>query len=69
MEYLDGGDLSTYVGQPFPEAEAARIARQLLEGLSFMHRSGFAHRDLKPKVVNDFAKVGLDLLILGRMFW
>jgi serine/threonine protein kinase len=63
MEYLDGGDLSTYISQAFQEAEAARIARQLLEGLNFMHRSGFAHRDLKPKVMNDFPDIGLDLLI------
>jgi serine/threonine protein kinase len=53
MEYLEGGDLQRYIGRDvFPETEALAISRQLLEGLKFMHRNGFAHRDLKPKVYN-----------------
>ncbi|VUC36619.1 unnamed protein product [Clonostachys rosea] len=48
MEYMENGDLQEYLSVPFPEAEVKEIASQLLEGLSFMHENGFAHRDLKP---------------------
>lgn len=55
MEYLELGDLSTYLYRkppvpPLPEAEAKEIAYQILEGLHMMHENGFAHRDLKPNV-------------------
>jgi serine/threonine protein kinase len=52
MEYLEHGDLLTYLHQrpPLPEAEAKHIAYQILDGLSLMHENGFAHRDLKPNV-------------------
>ncbi|CAH0004410.1 unnamed protein product [Clonostachys byssicola] len=48
MEYLPRGDLSRYLKNPLPEAEASLIVLQLLEGLEIMHRNKFAHRDLKP---------------------
>ncbi|VUC30281.1 unnamed protein product [Clonostachys rosea] len=48
MEYLEHGDLQKYLTRPFSEAEAAPIVAQVLEGLQFMHSSGFVHRDLKP---------------------
>ena len=50
MEYLPYGDLHHYLGQPLPELEGQQIVSQILEGLDFMHDSGFAHRDLKPAV-------------------
>ena len=50
MEFFSEGDLSRYLGSPFPEQEAQSIAAQILEGLQFMHRHNFAHRDLKPDV-------------------
>ncbi|CAH0004472.1 unnamed protein product [Clonostachys byssicola] len=49
MEYMEHGDLQNYLGRPFPEAEVQQIVGQLLEGLDFMHASGFIHRDLKPR--------------------
>ena len=30
---------------------AKLLARQLLEGLDFMHKNGIAHRDIKPEVL------------------
>ena len=50
MEYLPDGDLHKYLGSPLPEKEGQHIVFQILEGLEFMHDSGFAHRDLKPAV-------------------
>jgi len=33
----------------FTEAEAARIIRQILEAVSYLHKKGVAHRDIKPE--------------------
>ncbi|KAJ5461269.1 Tetratricopeptide-like helical [Penicillium daleae] len=51
MEYLEIGDLFTYLHQtpPLPETEAKDIAYQILDGLGMMHQNSFAHRDLKPQ--------------------
>ncbi|KAJ5366512.1 Tetratricopeptide-like helical [Penicillium brevicompactum] len=53
MEYLEIGDLATYLDRrpptsPLPENEAQQIAYQILHGLNMMHCHDFAHRDLKP---------------------
>ena len=53
MEYLPNGDLHKYLGSPLPESEGQNIVSQVLEGLNFMHRDGFTHRDLKPAVSLD----------------
>ena len=53
MDYFPLGDLETYLrnrDQPLPEVEVQQIILQLLEGLEFMHKSKFAHRDMKPAV-------------------
>ena len=50
MEYLKHGDLQHNLDKPLPEAEAQEITFQVLEGLNFMHKSDYAHRDLKPGV-------------------
>lgn len=50
MEFLEHGDLQKYLGLPLQEIECQEIVFQILEGLEFMHQSGFTHRDLKPAV-------------------
>jgi serine/threonine protein kinase len=54
MEYFPLGDLQNYLSLPLPESEVKQITSQVLEGLSFMHDNGFAHRDLKPTVSLEF---------------
>ncbi|KAF2463303.1 kinase-like protein [Lindgomyces ingoldianus] len=50
MEYLNHGDLQTYLNQipRLSEPEGREITFQILEGLHCMHQNEFAHRDLKP---------------------
>ncbi|XP_014516610.1 serine/threonine-protein kinase MHK isoform X1 [Vigna radiata var. radiata] len=46
--------------KPFSEEEIRCFVRQMLEGLSHMHKKGFFHRDLKPEnllVSNDVLKI------------
>lgn len=52
MEYCEYGDLRQYLQQhgKLPEAEVQDITRQILVGVSLMHKAGFAHRDIKPAV-------------------
>lgn len=50
MEYLEHGDLQKHLLRPIGEKEAKEITKQLVEGITFMHSEGFAHRDLKPAV-------------------
>ncbi|KAL1858173.1 hypothetical protein Daus18300_010055 [Diaporthe australafricana] len=50
MEYFPLGDLQKYMSNsgPMPEADTQEVVCQILEGLCFMHREDFAHRDVKP---------------------
>lgn len=52
MENSPLGDLQNYMIKNWPiiEAYTREISFQLIEGLSYMHREGFAHRDAKPGV-------------------
>lgn len=36
-------------GKPIPEKELARIFKQVVAGLEYLHNSGIVHRDLKPQ--------------------
>jgi serine/threonine protein kinase len=66
MEYLEIGDLFTYLREnpPLPENEAKHIAYQILDGLNMMHQNGFAHRDLKPNV--GLSSLNGEILLLDR---
>ena len=50
MELLDGEDLHDRIQRvgPLPLGEVARIADEVLAGLTVAHRAGIVHRDLKP---------------------
>lgn len=54
MDYYPDGDLQQMLTGPMPEDGAAKIVRQILEGLDFMHDAKIAHRDLKPGVCHQF---------------
>ncbi|KAI8807128.1 kinase-like domain-containing protein, partial [Cladochytrium replicatum] len=53
FEYMDNGNLYQMMrerdNQPFPEGTVKRYAFQLLQGLAYMHKHGFFHRDMKPE--------------------
>ena len=51
MEYLEGGELfDVIVSQGFfSELDAARIMKQLLSAVNFLHSKNIVHRDLKPE--------------------
>lgn len=51
LEYVEGGELFDYVSGngALPEAEAVRLYRQIVAGLSYCHRFNICHRDLKPE--------------------
>ncbi|KAG0640820.1 kinase-like domain-containing protein [Tuber brumale] len=51
MEYLEGGDLTKYIGKPLPQDTVRNISKQILEGLEVMHQEGMAHRNLKPGTI------------------
>jgi mitogen-activated protein kinase kinase kinase len=67
MEFCSGGSLSTLLehGRIEDEQVIMVYALQLLEGLSYLHESGIAHRDIKPE-----SKLHLALMVgLGEEFW
>ena len=51
MEFCSGGSLSSLLehGRIEDESVIMVYALQLLEGLSYLHESGIAHRDIKPE--------------------
>lgn len=50
MEYVPGGDLMDFVAANGAIGEDATqvITKQILEGISYVHKMGISHRDLKP---------------------
>lgn len=48
MEYIPGGTLKQYTGQPMPYYQAARLLLPIASALSAAHHSNLIHRDVKP---------------------
>ncbi|MBC8874786.1 MAG: protein kinase, partial [Planctomycetes bacterium] len=49
QQYIEGQDLRTLLkSEPPPPEEAAELMAAIAEAVSFAHRRGFVHRDLKP---------------------
>ena len=48
MEYLDHGDLTTWIRQGLQPEDALRLLRQLALALDYAHNLGCVHRDVKP---------------------
>jgi serine/threonine protein kinase len=53
FEYVDGENLKRLIERerPLPVATALSFATQVARGLSFAHRNGLVHRDVKPQNV------------------
>lgn len=49
-EYIPGWSLADHLSQinKFPEHLVARITKQIVDGLDYLHREGVTHRDIKP---------------------
>ncbi|XP_004299508.1 PREDICTED: mitogen-activated protein kinase kinase 9-like [Fragaria vesca subsp. vesca] len=50
MEYMDSGTLESLLKQQgtFSEAKLVHVARQVLNGLNYLHGQKIIHRDIKP---------------------
>ncbi|GLJ12298.1 hypothetical protein SUGI_0188240 [Cryptomeria japonica] len=50
LEYMDGGSLANLLKRKrrMTESSIAKVARQVLEGLKYLHGRRIVHRDLKP---------------------
>jgi len=51
LEYVSGGELFDSIVNKgsYSEIDAAKIVRQILEAIRYVHSNGIAHRDLKPE--------------------
>lgn len=51
-EYAEVGDLSRYIYEnTLSESMVRHVLRQIIQGVSYMHRRGWIHRDIKPENV------------------
>jgi tRNA A-37 threonylcarbamoyl transferase component Bud32 len=68
MEYVDGADLRTRIGEhggPLPPAEAVAVVQQVAAGLDHAHEIGVLHRDVKPANVLLAERSGRMVALLG----
>jgi eukaryotic-like serine/threonine-protein kinase len=79
MPHVEGESLQALIDRqgPLPIGEAARIAREIAEGLHYAHQHGVIHRDIKPAnilmsdghaMISDFGiAAALDHAVMGRI--
>jgi len=48
MDYLQGGELKTWIKAGLEPAESVQIIMQIAQALHFAHNKGYVHRDIKP---------------------
>lgn len=48
MDYLPGGTLKKYMGNPLPFRDAARLLAPIAHALEYAHQRKIIHRDIKP---------------------
>ena len=68
MEYVDGGELFSYVDdcKGLPEDETVYIFRQIVSALLYCHRLLICHRDLKPEnILLNREHLGVKLIDFG----
>ena len=71
LEYVSGGSLADYLKHngPMEDSEIKKVARDVLQGLDYIHRRGLIHRDIKPSnvLIGDYYKItdfGLSAVVL-----
>lgn len=73
MELCDGGsaaDIYQDIGEPLSEPAIALICREAIKGLSYMHKEGYLHRDIKGAnilVKQDGTVKVIDFGVSGRI--
>jgi len=66
-DYCSKGNLAQFISKngAMSEGPAKEIFRQVLEAVSYIHESGFAHRDIKPDNILIDSKFNIKLADLG----
>ena len=63
LEHLKGGELFRHIQQKgaYNEYDAAKVMKQLLSALCYIHKRGIIHRDLKPEniIVSEIGASGI----------
>jgi serine/threonine protein kinase len=71
MKLVEGVDLSRHLKQsgPMTVTEACDSARQVAQGLDYLHRQGLVHRDIKPSNLIRTPDGTVKILDLGLARW
>lgn len=57
MEYIAGGTLTKLLSRPITDLKfKCKLALDIINGMTFLHRNSIAHRDLKPDNILVFSE-------------